>query len=225
MGRIGEGYGSECHLLRFLGRHRHLLDQRILAVVGGDSINWLDFGFNPNKTWPDAEIKSLDFLPEGHAARAAWEGFWPHGRGIHNWDAVGQVRFGDIEEWLLVEAKANLEELESNCGAKSARSLATIERAFDETKRALGVPENRDWLHGYYQFCNRLAVLHFLNKHDIPARLLYIYFLGDRGDPRRTCPYDEEGWQEALRAQEEHVGLPQGHKLEARMHKLFLPIC
>ena len=224
MGRMGDGYGSECHLLRFMGRHRYLFDQQILAVVGGDSINWLDFGFNPNGTWPDAEIKSLDFLPEGHAARAAWKGFWPHGRGIHNWDAVGQVRFGDIEEWLLVEAKANLEELCSDCGATNPTNRSKIDRALAETKRVLDVPEDRDWLNGYYQFCNRVAVLYFLNQHGVPARLLHLYFLGDRGDPRRTCPYDEEGWQEALRAQEEHVGLPAGHKLEARIHKLFLPI-
>ena len=111
MAEIGNGYGSECHLLRFMGRHRHLLDQRILTIVGGDSIDWLDFDFDPNKTWPDAEIKSLDFLPQGHSVRAAWKGFWPHGGGIQNWDAVGQVRFANAEEWLLVEAKANLEHL------------------------------------------------------------------------------------------------------------------
>jgi len=122
-----------------------------------------------------------------------------------------------------VEAKANLEELSSDCGAKSARSVATIKRAFDETKRALGVPEDRDWLRGYYQFCNRVAVLHFLNKHFIPTRLLYIYFVGDEGDASRTCPQNEGEWKDALRAQEAHVGLPRGHKLEARIHKLFLP--
>jgi hypothetical protein len=224
MGEMGYGYGSECHLLRFMGRHRHLLDQRILAVVGGDSINWLDFGFDPSKTWPDAELKGLSFLPEDGAVHDAWKKYWPQGRGIHTWDAVAQVRFGDVEEWLLVEAKANLEELRSDCGAKSARSLATIGRAFDETKWALGVPEDRDWFHGYYQFCNRIAALHFLNKHHIPARLLYIYFVGDKGDARRTCPQDEREWHDALRAQEAHVGLPGGHKLEIRMHKVFLPV-
>ena len=225
MGKIGYGYGSECQLLRFMGRHRHLLDQRVLQVVSGDSIDWLDSDFEPKKKrWPDAEIKSLDFLSQDHPVQAAWKGWWPQGRGIHNWDAVGRVRFGDTEEWLLVEAKANLEELRSNCGATNPTNQEKIERALAETKQALGVQGDRDWLNGYYQFCNRVAVLYFLNQHGVPAHLLHLYFLGDLGDARRTCPGDQEGWQEALRAQGEHVGLPQGHRLEGRMHKLFLPV-
>jgi len=225
MGKIGDGYGSECHLLRFMGRHRRLLNERILEIIDGDSVGWLDFDFEPKKKrWPDAEIKGLNFLPEDHPARAAWEQWWPQGRGIHNWDAVGQVRIGEAEEWLLVEAKANLEELCSACGATSPTNRPKIERAMAETKHALGVPEDRDWLNGYYQYCNRVAALYFLNKNGVAARLLHIYFLGDRGDPRRTCPEDEEGWQATLRAQEEHVGLPARHKLEARMHKLFLTV-
>jgi hypothetical protein len=101
--------------------------------------------------------------------------------------------------------------------------LTKIEHAMAETKQALGVPEDRDWLNVYYQFCNRVAALYFLNYHGVPAHLLHIYFLGD-GHPSRTCPQDEEGWQEALRAQADHIGLPAGHRLEGRMHKLFLPI-
>lgn len=224
MAKMGCGYGSECHLLRFLGRHRHELDKRILAAVGGDSIDWEDFRFNANETWPDAELKGLSFLPQNHPAHGAWKQWWPQRGGIHNWDAVGQIRLGGVEEWLLVEAKANLQELWSDCRASPRGGLGKIERAFGETKQALGVPEDRDWLHGYYQYCNRVAALYFLNEHGVPARLLCIYFTGDKGDSGRTCPKNEEGWQESLRAQGEHVGLPGGHILEARMHKMFLPI-
>jgi hypothetical protein len=207
-----------------MGRHRRLLNQRILEVVDGDSIDWLDFGLHPSRLWPDAEIKGLDFLQPDHPALAAWREWWPQGRGIHNWDAVGQVRFGNPEEWLLVEAKANVQELRSKCGATNVSNRKKIQRALNETKQALGVQGDRDWLNGYYQFCNRVAVLYFLNQHAVPAHLQYIYFTGDRGDPRRTCPYDEGEWQGALREEEEHVGLPAGHRLEGRMHKLFLPI-
>ena len=224
MGEIGYGYGGECHLLRFMGRHRQLLNRRILEIVGGDSIDWPDFGFEPRKSWPDAEIKGLDFLDPDHPASLAWRDFWPQGRGIHNWDAAGKVTFGDAQEWLLAEAKANLEELRSDCRATSPTNRPKIERALSETKQVLGVPEDRDWLRGYYQLCNRIAALYFLNVHGVPSHLLYICFLGDSGDGRRTCPEDREGWQESLLTQDRHVGLPKGHLLEARMHKLFLPI-
>ena len=30
MAEMDMGYGSECHLLRYLGRHRTLIEQRIL---------------------------------------------------------------------------------------------------------------------------------------------------------------------------------------------------
>ncbi len=30
MAEISAGYGSECHLLRYLGRHRNLLDKHVL---------------------------------------------------------------------------------------------------------------------------------------------------------------------------------------------------
>lgn len=224
MGQLGNGYGSECHLLRFMGRHRHLLDGRILETLGGHAVDWLDFGFNPKALWPDAEIKGLGFLSASHPALGAWSRFWPQGSGIHNWDAVAKVRFGAAEEWLLVEAKAHLRELKSNCRARSKTSLAVIGRAFDQTKAHLGVSKDRDWMRGYYQYCNRIALLFFLFRHNVPAHLLSIYFLGDKGDSNRICPLDESEWKEALRCQDDHVGLPTKHRLSNRIHELFLPI-
>ena len=76
----------------------------------------------------------------------------------------------------------------------------------------------------YYQFCRQIAALYFLNEHNVPARLLYIYFVGDHSAEGRSCPSSEADWQESLQAQDEHVGLPQGHKLEGRIHKLFLSV-
>jgi hypothetical protein len=224
MGKMECGYGSDWHLLRFLGYHRGLLDQRILKAVGGDSIAWFDFGFSKSEFWLDAQVKGLRFLNSGDPALTAWKQWWPQSGNSHNWDAVGQVRFGDVKEWLLVEAKAHLGELRADCKAVSPHSKYIIQSAFAETKQALGVPKDRDWMHEYYQFCNRVAALHFLNEHNVPSRLLWVYFVGDQGDGVRVCPADREGWQESLRAQDEHVGLPKGHRLENRIHKLFLPI-
>lgn len=50
MADMSAGFGSECHLLRYLGRHRNLLDQRVLNLTGADTVTWLDHPFDPNKT-------------------------------------------------------------------------------------------------------------------------------------------------------------------------------
>ncbi len=173
----------------------------------------------------DAEWKGLDFLPQEGPTRGQWTEFWPQAGRAQNWDAVGQVSVSGREEWLLVEAKAHLGEIQSSCQASPAGGLDTIRAAFEATKKALGVQPGRDWLSGYYQFCNRVAVLHFLNSHDVPARLLFVYFTGDAfPDSSADCPADEDGWREALAKQAEHVGLPDQHPLSNRIHKLFLPV-
>jgi hypothetical protein len=44
MAEMGNGYGSECHLLRYLGRHRTELDKRVREETGGQHVEWLDYG-------------------------------------------------------------------------------------------------------------------------------------------------------------------------------------
>ncbi len=225
MAEMGDGYGSECHLLRYLGRHRGVLDERVLALVGGSGIEWLDFKFDAASRWPDAELTGMEFLPDGAPAKDAWRTFWPQTGRPPNWDAVGRVIVEGKEEWLLVEAKANLAEIMSDCKASPEGGLGQVVDALDATKEALGVAADRDWLRGYYQLCNRLAVLHFLTSQDVASRLLFVYFCGDRGDAQRVCPQGEAGWKDALDAQSLHVGLPDRHPLSRRVHTLFLPIC
>jgi len=221
MAVIGAGYGSECHLLRYLGRHRRAFDARVGAALGGEVLEWLDFHFDPGQVWPDRERRGLDFV-EDAAVQAAWAAWWPQGRGIHSWDAVGRYRVGGESGWLLVEAKANLEELASDCQAKPAGGRAQIEAALGAVKRALGVDASHDWLRGHYQNANRIAALHFLGSHGIAARLLWVYFSGDR-TPNRTCPADAAGWQAALESQREDLGLSDDHPLRTRIHALHLP--
>jgi len=102
-----------------------------------------------------------------------------------------------LDEWLLVEAKANIQELKSSCGAKekgqrSEGGRKLIAHTLAAVKSTLGVAEDRDWLNGYYQYCNRIAVLEFLNRQKVPTRLMFIYFVGDKGsdvigDKLRNC--------------------------------------
>ena len=99
-------------------------------------------------------------------------------------------------EHLLVEAKAHVEELRSACGAKEEGGLDMIRDALTATIAANGfqVPVER-WLRLLYQYANRLAHLHFLLQHDVPARLIFIYFCGDDWGSKRlptgrppSCP-------------------------------------
>lgn len=224
MAKMGIWYGSEFHLLRCLGRHRAYLDQEILKVIGAKKIEWLDVPFDSTSPTKDREWKSLDFLKQQPAKTLSeWKEWWPISRGIHNGDAVGRVNYGANWEWLLVEAKANVEEIRSSCGAVGG--LAKIEGAMNGVKAALNVAGNRDWLNGDYQFCNRVAVLHFLNKHEEPSHLLFLYFFGDRSGEGRTCPKLKDDWEAALAEQTCHVGLGGEHSLSGDIHSLFLPVC
>jgi hypothetical protein len=222
MASIGAGYGSECHLLRYLGRHRRAFDQCVGKAIGGEVLGWLDFHFDPGRVWPDRERCGLDFVDD-EALQAAWRAWWPQGPGIHHWDAVGRYRTGAETGWLLVEAKANVEELASDCRAKPGDGRARIEASLAETKSALGVDAACDWLRGCYQAANRLAALHFLGAHGVPARLLHVYFAGDR-TPNRTCPADESGWGDALARQRAALGIRAAHPIQARIGALHLPV-
>jgi hypothetical protein len=163
----------------------------------------------------------VDF--EDVAVRAAWRKFWPRKGNIPNWDAVGKVSFENQVDWLLVEAKAHLSELRNGSGAKERGGLRKIRDAFSESKAAYGVADGHDWLKPYYQFCNRLAVLHFLLKEHKPARLLFVYFVGDNQHGKR-CPKCEEEWQESLRLMYNHAGLTDKTALTKRIHRIFLPV-
>lgn len=225
MAEMGKGYGSECHLLRYSGRHRDLLDHKVMECVGAEAIRWLDFHFDRSRTWPDSELKGLDFLDLNSQVRSSWSNFWPQRGEQPNWDAVAKIRVEGGDEWLLVEAKANLQELGSLCKAKEGGGREKIQEALGQTKEKLGVPQDRNRMSGYYQYCNRIAILQFLTDSEVGARLLNIYFIGDRSDKRRTCPRNREGWKREIERRSQHVGLPPNHSISTRIHELFLDVC
>ena len=229
MAKIGYGYGSECHLLRWMGRHRKIFDGKVSGALGrpGEPIEWLDFNFAPSlewpgKGWPDAELKGLEFLYDRGELKSRWESFWPTGRGIHNWDSVGWIGARPDRELLLVEAKAHVAEMESDCGAGPV-SIQKIKRAFESVKRGLDANPDADWTKVYYQAANRIATLFFLEQEGIRTRLLFVYFCGDRF-PGKECPASEQEWKPAIEAQRLHLGLEAEHQLSDRIHELFLPV-
>jgi len=122
MAKIGHGYGSEWHLLRYLGYHRNTLNSEIRKLISLDGISWLDFKFSNinEKLRQDDEYKGLEFLDMKKYSKVLdnWDKFWPKTGNVPNWDAIGNGLRGSHKEWILVETKGNLEECESNCHAK-----------------------------------------------------------------------------------------------------------
>ena len=222
MARMGYGYGSEWQLTRFLGRHRQRLTRAVEGSTGLSDVEWLDFRFKSSDWLGDGELLGLDFI-EDEDLKAEWSAWWPTGSGIMNWDAVGRgITDTGTCEWVLVEAKGNLKELGSNCGA-GPKSLAKIQSALADTRSAMGVSVSEEWTVGHYQHANRLAVLHFLSSHDVPARLVYILFTGETDSDSRS-PGDRDGWQEAMGSMKAHLGLTGTSEMESRVHDIYIDV-
>lgn len=229
MAKIGYGYGSEWHLLQQLGRRREKFTELVAGVTGCRDIQWLD-----HEEYTDHEAgrlklrerRGLDFLAASSPVRMEWERRWPQGGNVHNWDALGRSSSAGAPTWILTEAKAHLGEIASSCSAKSPESIARIRQVLNDTKADLGAPPGADWMSGYYQYCNRVALLHFLRQRQVDARILFVYFTGDRGTAGaggRNCPPDESAWRPSLDLQERHAGIPATASINSYIHKLFIP--
>ena len=252
MGTIGYTYGSEWHLLRYLGYHRDRLDEAVKnAIPGIRVIRWLDMDFRRGDAPPDPgcysrtaempgrrprprrldrEMTGIDFLPAEELAKVqpAWANYWPQTGTPPNWDAVAEAEIDGTSHWLLVEAKSHLREVISFCGAQGT-SLDMISAAFTQTIERIGSDVQAvDWFGPYYQFCNRLAVLSFLDEQKIPAKILFIHFLGDVFPAGRqpVCPEAEEGWMPLLNAMDKHVGWSDTdeNQLNSHVHQVFLQV-
>jgi len=229
MGKIGYGYGSEWHLLRHLGYHRAYLSQKVTDVVGGQAVEWLDFAFSPKNAplQDDRELVGLEFIQDVRV-QEKWKSFWPQTGNAQNWDAVGKIHYGDMDEWLLVEAKGHIGELESKCGATNRVSKQVIYSALEKTSRAFGNRHQQieNWLAPYYQYANRLAALYFLMRKCSPpvnARLLFIYFCGENRK-NSNCPQNEQEWLPEIEKMTGWLGIDRQSELTQRIHYLFLPV-
>ena len=93
----------------------------------------------------------------------------------------------------MVEAKANIQELRSFCKAEAEGGRPLIARSLAAVKSTLGVPEDRDWLNGYYQYCNRIAVF----RGEIGIQV--IFFAGRPGLPHSRRRHSLEAFFHASR--------------------------
>jgi hypothetical protein len=178
MAEIGYGYGSEWQLMRFMARHRKLLEEAIRKSIGGlneeNVFDWYDFKFGGSGITSDNELKGLSFLGENQSIKGYIKSDW------QSWDAI--FRLDDT--FYLVEAKAHIEEMRGSCSSDEAKSQEKIKDYICNNLEKLGISINRDMcLVDYYQLANRLATAAFLRNNGIAARCLYIYFLNGYEKP------------------------------------------
>jgi len=114
MAEIGNGYGSEFQLMRFLGHHREELESIIRKELKEDGeIKWLDFPYDSTKKSGDSEYVGLSFLKSEtnfKSINANWKKVWPSVNNAQNWDAIAKIG----KRWLLIEAKAHKNEVNSD---------------------------------------------------------------------------------------------------------------
>ena len=236
MGKLGYGYGSEFHLLRWMGRHRAEFDKRVCEALNVTDVKWFDFKFDRKREIPDRELIGLEFIKHEfvkkypfvkndsrfEAAYKDYRKYWPQKGNQMNWDVVGITG----ETFILCEAKARIGEIEKKHKDDDTSDSAQKRiKAFEFAKREIGVCGSaNDWFHNFYQMANRLYILALLKHRNIRAMLLNIYFCGDcvRG---RHCPKDAEEWRSTIINEEyEKLGIAGNPFVKERVKDLFLPV-
>jgi hypothetical protein len=179
------------------------LIQPKIASLSGREIQWT----SPLEQDKFAEYRDAAFLKNLDLQKFTeeLEKFWP--KMGPQWDALGRTADGEV--FILVEAKANVPELVSFCGAKDKESLKTISASLAETQGWLNCREPRvDWKCGFYQYANRLAHLYFLREkaHKEGSYLVFLYFVEDSSH----IPTSRDAWNSALKLQKKLMGLSAG---------------
>jgi hypothetical protein len=191
--------GSRKWVQHLVNESSEQLDRAIagsLTIPLKQPIEWL----SPLQVTGYAEYRDTAFLEclglSQHAA--ALREFWPLSG--PRWDALGRAGHA----YFLVEAKANIPELISDCQATATHSQEMIAAAMLRTQRWLGARPRIDWLTGFYQYANRLAHLYFMRE--IAKEDAYMVFLYILNDPTHISTSRVE-WQGALELQKLLLGL------------------
>ena len=197
-------YGSELHLLRWLGRHRDDLTRKVEKATGLSNVQWKQFKFSAGSKALDVELRKLSFLTRKER-ECVGDKFEKHLN--PNWDAVAEGILEGQKTYLLVEAKAHVEEVGDNSvhgGSRRKEISKALERAAKDITGMAGIGEA--WMGRYYQMANRLYVQWVLNGSGISAIQLSLFFCGDENNGYR-CPKTRKEWQEELLQQKETLRL------------------
>ena len=211
------GKGSLKCIQLLVNEYPQLLNQEIVNATGLSSLDvrWV----SPLKGDGFAEYRDGDFLSKLglNDLSVPLTDFWPK-RGPQ-WDALGRADSGEI---FLVEAKANIPEIVSKPTGAKAKSLDLIRKSLAETKDHIKSNSTADWSSDFYQYTNRLAHLYYLRVlNQVPAYLVFIYFIGDRSV---KGPEHREMWVGAIEVMEQYLGIKKKHNLDEYILKIFIDV-
>lgn len=177
--------GSALHIAYYVNCEARSLTDAIFGPQSAASIEWR----SPLVTKGFAEYKDRGFLEavDRGALADALSKWWPDS--APRWDALGVVR--ETGGVILVESKANVPEIANGprCGPGSSGSRQAvanrqqIEQALAATRKHFRVSDEAAdaWINSHcYQYANRLAHLCFFERLAVPARLVHVYFTGDK---------------------------------------------
>lgn len=233
MSKMALGYGSEFHLLRFMGRHRQELESNLLYAIKGTTevidttFDWLDFDYTDiaKVITGDKELLGLSFLKRYNIDwQKIHNEFKEEGSFINyqSWDAV----FKYEETFYFVEAKAHVDELRNtSCKAKKRKEILNFMAKYLEPYGAI---IDESWLNSYYQFANRLATIAFLNKHGIKAKLVYIFFINgflnnsERRASKRSIDESKKEFEKAIYEEKQELGLLDVDLTQILINPIFI---
>jgi hypothetical protein len=187
--------------------------RRNLNLPDNETIEWL----SPLETDRYAEYRDEAFIERFGVKleKMPLREFWPQGG--PQWDALGKSSFGKL---FLVEAKSHISELISSLRAKDKNSISKIQESLRETKDYLGSKIEFDWSKRFYQYTNRLAHLYLLRKNDLPAYLVFVYFIND---VEMKGPTTVNEWEGAIKLLNSCLGIER-HKLRKFVTEAFLDL-
>jgi len=219
MGRFPQSVGekgSKKWLQKLVNENPELLNLEIRSKLGlssNEEIHWL----SPLKKDEYAEYSDQDFvdLLEIEMEKIPLSDFWPK-RGPQ-WDALGKSRSGNL---FLVEAKSHISELISIMRAQDEVSVKKILGSLGKTKDFLNSKAESDWSCGFYQYTNRLTHLYLFRINQLPAYLIFVYFMNDSdmGGPKKV-----EEWKGAIKLLHSFLGIGR-HKLKEFVADVFIDI-
>lgn len=160
----------------------------------------------------DDFLEALDLINHQQQLRE----FWPSRGPV--WDGLGVMKV-ENDCCFLLEAKSYIQEMTSKMQATDPRSIKLIRESLGQVKGYMGFSEDADWTKPYYQFCNRLALLYFLNiVIQKPSYLALVNFVDDSTTGK---PTSADQWKSHYKVVFGHLGLTPKSELFDRIVSVY----